>query len=319
MLTKKIIPVLPVIFIFALILTTWISPARAELENNGPYLEYFHDTVSGLYWFDPCTFNGDYRASIDMMAVHSGNWQWATSAQVDALVGQSAVAGSSLDDVMGVRSTTIASGGPRWLGYYAETVPDGWLAESSDTPDFALMTGSGSQSGAASMGAGAWLVSATDPAVTTAVLEDFGASGGYFHDLGTDFYWRDPSAFHGMSRAEVQTWISSNAGWRWATADEIYALLGKTSTDGTALDQILGNRLTTIANGGPRWVGFYDQASEPTGILIQAGVSPQFYLLSGGGTQAGAEGMGAGAWVVTESVPTSTEVRTWGDVKSSFR
>jgi len=319
MLISKASRILAVVFVLALMLFVGVPSARAELADLGPYSEYFHDTETGLYWFDPGTFYGDSRVGLDAMATYSGNWRWATSAEIDALVGCSSVAGSSLEDVMGSRLTTIGSGGPRWLGYYAEAAPDGWLAQSGDTPDFALMTATGSQGGAASLGAGAWMVSATNPATTTAVLEDYGTSGEYFHDLGTGYFWSDPAVFYGMSRAEVETWISTNAGWRWATAAEIYALLGKTSTDGTALDQILGARLTTIGSGGPRWVGFYDQATEPTGILIEASVDPQFYLLTSGGTQGGAAGLGAGAWVVNETGQAPAEVRTWGDVKSSFR
>jgi hypothetical protein len=319
MLIKRALFGLFIALSLALMLGTWTSPGLAELENCGHYGEYFHDTVSGLYWVDPEVFYGGYRTSLDHMATYSPVWDWATSAQIDALVGQSAATGFSLQDVLGLRITTIANGGPRWLGFYAEADPDGWLAESSDTPDFVTMTGSGYQGGAAAMGAGAWLVSSTDPTVTAAVLEDYGSSGEYFHDQGTDFYWCDPATFYGMSRAEVITWLGENSGWRWATAEEIYALLGKTSTDGTALVQIMGLRLTTVASGGPRWVGFYDQETEPTGILIQAGIDPHFYLLDTAGTQGGAGSMGVGAWVINEADPTPVAPTTLGGVKALYR
>lgn len=319
MLFKKFILGLSITFALAQMIGSSPSPAYAELENLGQYNEYFHDTVSGLYWFDPGTYYNHHRSGMDALATHSATWNWATSAQIDNLVGQSAATDFNLEDIIGPRITTIANGGPRWLGYYAETDPDGWLAESNDTPDFSTMTASGHQGGAASMGAGAWLVSSTNPTATCAVLEDYGDNGEYYHDLGTDFFWCDPATFYGMTRAEVETWLTENSGWRWASATEVYDLLGKTSTDGTALDQIIGLRLTTIANGGPRWVGFYDQATEPTGILIQAGVSPQFHLMDNAGTQAGAETLGAGAWVINEDDPTPANTQTLDGLKALYR
>jgi hypothetical protein len=319
MLVKKLLLGLSITLALALMIGVSPSPGYAELESLGQYNEYFHDTVSGLYWFDPGVFYSHHRSGMDSMATHSTIWNWATSAQIDDLVGQTAATGFDLEDIIGPRITTIANGGPRWLGYYAETDPDGWLAESNSTPDFATMTGSGYQGGAASMGAGAWLVSSTNPTVTGAVLENYGPNGEYFHDLGTDFFWSDPATFYGMTRAEVETWLAEHSSWRWASANEVYELLGKTSTDGTALDQIIGARLTTVANGGPRWVGYYDQAAEPTGILMQADVSPHFYLLDSAGTQSGAEALGAGAWILNEDDPTPTNTKTLGGLKALYR
>lgn len=310
---------LTVSFAVVLMLSFWVSPGYAELENCGLHGEYFHDTTTGLYWFDPVIFQGAYRGSIETTVTHSTTWNWATSAQVDALVGQTAATGFSLEDIIGIRFSTIGSGGPRWLAYYAEADPDGWLIQSSSSPDFNTFTDSGSQGGAAALGAGGWLVSSIDPSVATAVLENLGDSGEYFHDLDTDFYWCDPATFFDMPRDDVETWLGLNTGWRWATAEEIYVLLGKTSTDGTPLDEILGERSSTVASGGPRWVGYYDQAMEPNGILVQAGVAPHFDLLEVGGTQGNAGSSGAGAWIISESDPTPTETRSLGGVKTLYR
>lgn len=313
----------PSSFLFALVLVlsivAWAPPTCAELSDAGLNGDGFYDSSTGLYWYDPAVFYDADRAGTDAMVTHSSVWSWATSAQIDALVGAAAESGSDLETVMGTRWSTVTGGGPRWLGFHAGTDPDGWLIQSTDDPDFTTLTLSGSQGSAASLGAGAWLVSTIDPLGAAAVLEDHGGTGQYFHDLGTDLYWCDPSTFHGMSRAEIESWLTANPDWRWATSAEVYGLAGKSSTDGTALDQVLGERLTTVTGGGPRWVGLHADPAAPDGILLQADIGPDFYLMRSCGTQGAAESLGCGAWIVRSSDPMPVTQETWDGVKSLYR
>ncbi|MBM4132006.1 hypothetical protein FJ250_13430 [bacterium] len=82
----------------------------AEVTNHGAHGEFFHDTESGLYWLDPGLFAGQVRASLDLLPLHSNLWDWATGAQVEALVGRTAPAGVALEAVLGPRPGTRAPG-----------------------------------------------------------------------------------------------------------------------------------------------------------------------------------------------------------------
>lgn len=302
---------------FALSLLLAVAPpAGAELQNHGPYGEYFHDTVTGLYWFDPCAFHDQARITVDFLDAYSSVWSWAAQSEVEALMGQTAEAGSSLEDVMGLRRSTITGGGPRWLGFYFGSGDDGWLVQSDAGPEFATVTTTGPQASAYSLGAGAWFVSAVDPVTATAVLEDDGA---YFHDQSTDLYWMDPAEFAGYPRDGVVDWLSANTDWRWATQDEVFGLLGKTAVDGAPIEDVLGARQMTPTSGGPRWVGFYTLNGIVNGLLLQADIEPDFVIVSTGSTQANAGAFDAGAWLVSDIDPTSDEDASWGDVKRDFR
>ncbi len=297
------------------------SPAAGQLTDAGLNGDCFHDSQTGLYWYDPGYFAGQPRGSLDMMLSHSTTWRWATSAEIDSLVGKTCsdcIQDETLEDVMGPRFSTITSGGPRWLGFYAETDPDGWLIESNDAPNFVNLTDSGFQNGAAGMGAGAWLVSSTNPLETAATLEDLGENGEFFYDHATNLYWKDPAAFHDMTRVEMEDWLAANPDWRWATSDEVYALAGKSSTDGTPLDAVVGERFSTVTSGGPRWLGLYADSGS-SGILLQADIGPGFYVVTQCGPQVGAEALGAGAWMVRATDPTPVASKTWGDLKANYR
>ena len=299
-----------------LLLLSTVPPAGAEIVDHGPQGEYFHDTVTGLYWFDPALFHEQARVTLDLLADHSMVWGWALQSEVEALMGQTAVAGASLEDAMGLRRSSIANGGPRWLGYYFGSANDGWLVQSDDLPDFATITATSHQAGAASYGAGAWFVSAVDPVIATSVLEDH---GDYFRDLSTDLYWCDPSLFFGLSREEVATWLTTHTDWGWATRDEVFGLLGLRTAAGIPLEDVLGTRSSTIVNGGPRWLGYFAEDGVINGLLLQSGIADGFEILDTGSTQANAASFNPGAWLVSEVDPTPNEVESWGDVKRDYR
>ncbi len=149
-------------------------------------------------------------------------------------------------------------------------------------------------------------------------MANLGDAGEYFHDLGTDLYWCDPATFVGQTRDQVVDWLAAHAAWRWATAAEVYALLGKMSADDGLLTAVLGAAQFTIGNGGPRWIGYYAQATAPDGLLLESSFAPSFHLLTAGGTQGGVAGWNPGAWVVSDVDPTPVETTTWGAVKAGL-
>lgn len=142
------------------------SPAAAALIDHGAAGQYFHDTATGLYWYDPAQWVGETRAQMDAFVTASPHWRWASSAEIDALDGQSSLGGVPLESVMGARQYTLNGGGPRWLGYYAEVAPhDGWLVQAGGPPD--TINDTGFQIDAASYpgitGVGGWMVTRVDP------------------------------------------------------------------------------------------------------------------------------------------------------------
>jgi hypothetical protein len=302
------------------ILLTGLAHASAtELTDHGVQGESFYDAQTGLYWLDPAVLAVEGRESDDHLVQVSPIWDWATSAQVDALLGRTAPAGLALESIIGPRQFTLASGGPRWIGFHADAgPPNGWLIQSDDPPAFATVTESGFQGGAENWGAGAWLVSTSDP-VDAPRLVDYGDNSEYFHDLGTGLYWCDPATFVGQTRDEVGGWILAHSLWRWATADEVYALLARMTDDGGPLTAVMGAAQFELATGGPRWIGYYEQASQPDGLLLQASYAPSFHIVTAGGTQGGVAAWNPGAWVVSETGPTAAEPTTWGSVKAGYR
>jgi hypothetical protein len=307
--------------IITLTLLLIVAPCAqaGAVNDHGTHSEFFHAVESGLYWLDPGIFAGQTRASLDLLPQYSDLWNWATSAQVEALIGCVAPEGVPLEDVMGPRQFTIGNGGPRWIGYHAGTdAPDGWLVESSDAPDFRTVTLTGSQGGAAAWNAGAWLVAASDPAAAPR-LANLGDGDAYFRDLGTGQFWCDPATFAGQTREQVVAWLAAHPEWRWATAAEVYALLGKLAAGDVLLTGILGAPQFTIGNGGPRWIGYYDQAAQPDGLLLESAYAPSFHLMTGASTQTNAAAWNAGAWVVSDVDPTPVEATSWGTLKAAYR
>jgi hypothetical protein len=306
--------------VLALLLLASLPRAEAtDLTDHGVQGEYFYDVATGLYWFDPAVFAGQPRIIAETLAEHSLVWSWATSTQVEALVGRTAPVGLTLEAIIGPRQVSVGSNWPRWVGYHDSAVePNGWLIQSEDEPDFRTLSAAGFQGGAENWNAGAWLGAAADP-VAAPRLENLGDGGEYFHDLGTDLYWCDPATFVGQTRDQVGDWLLAHADWRWATAADVYALLGKMSTDDGMLTAVLGAPQFIIGNGGPRWIGYYAQATAPDGVLLESSIAPSFHLLTGGGTQSGVEIWNPGAWVVSDVDPTPVESTSWGAMKAGYR
>ncbi len=149
------------------------GPASAALIDHGVAGEYFHDTATGLYWYDPAQFVGQSRAEMDAYVAANPHWDWATSAQIQALDGQASSGGVDLEQVMGTRQYTLTGGGPRWLGYYDEPgQPDGWIVQANGSPD--IVSSTGFQHEAANspdiVGVGGWMVSRVNPVPEPHVL-----------------------------------------------------------------------------------------------------------------------------------------------------
>jgi hypothetical protein len=306
-------------YMFALLLLLHLAaPVAADLVDHGPNGEYFQDTETGLYWLDPMLVRSYVRTMPDLFATHADNWDWATSAEIDALLGQASQGGINLDLVIGDRFSSVGGGGPRWLGYHSlATEPDGWLIQSTNTPDFDEITATGSQGGAAAMNPGSWFVSSVDPVIQDR-LWDAGGSHEYFLDERTGFYWQDPANFAWQTRSAIQIWLEGNTDWRWATQAEVYALQGIHTHLDTDLEEIIGAP-QFFPTGGKRWIGFYDQAGIPDGLILGSTVDTGNAILINAGTQGGAETWGAGAWILTETNPTAVIPTRWGSVKALYR
>lgn len=134
--------------------------------------------------------------------------------------------------------------GYRWLGFYAEPDPDGWLVQTTNGPSYDTITATSSQSGAASLNTGGWFVSTVDP-VAAPRLEDAGDDGEFLVDHATGLFWRDPEHFVGLTRGEVETWLAGHPGWRWATAAEFYRLGCRLTVGDVQLEAVLGAWVVT--------------------------------------------------------------------------
>lgn len=171
-------------FLLLLVLPAATTISAGELTDHGPGGVAFHDHQAALFWLDPAVFLDAGRETVDRFVTHGDTWRWATSAEIDGLIGATSPEGSDLESVLGPRQSTVGSNGPRWLGFHAAAAPDGYLAQSHILPHSTLDE-TGFQNGAASLTHGAWLVATTDP-VGQPRLDHLGAATvAYFHDQAT--------------------------------------------------------------------------------------------------------------------------------------
>jgi hypothetical protein len=170
------------------------APAHAVLMDHGDNGEYFFDTESGLYWWDPATFVDDSKTEIDAFVAANADWKYASYVELLALIGQMSDAGQPLDEVMGPAQLLL---GPpsnrafRWVGYYdgicpvgpcAVPDPDGWNVQTvfdttvfPFTLDSSTIGSSGLQGQVETRPArGAWINSAVDPFPTVDEPADVG-------------------------------------------------------------------------------------------------------------------------------------------------
>jgi len=145
-----------------LVLTSFV---HAGLVNHGTDGEFFFNSDNGLYWYDPGEFVGMTRDEIDSFVSASSIWEWASSSQIDDLVGQSSSASEPLNTIMGPQQFNLSNGGYRWIGYYNSTVqPDGWVVQTSfPVNDTTIIASSSQQLSVARWDPGAWVVSKIDP------------------------------------------------------------------------------------------------------------------------------------------------------------
>jgi len=142
------------------------------LEDHGPNGRYFFDTTTHLYWYDPVEFLGMSRLAVDAFVQESPIWDWASSDQIDGLVGKETRDGSPLATIIGDPQFSSI----RWIGYYEDTsFPDGWLIQASNGDD--QITTSGGQGNVGTWNPGAWLVSTFDPLEFLPPSADFDTDG----------------------------------------------------------------------------------------------------------------------------------------------
>ncbi len=183
MFLRKLIAV-PVLFLSSL-------TANAALIDLGASGEYFRDTNSGLFWWDPANFVGQTKAQIDTFVSSNPNWKYASAAEIDGLLGQSSVGGIPLTDVMGAPqfiTFDINDGnGARWVGYFDETTadpglpgdPDGWNVQTvlgGGLNDLTTIGDTGFQNDVANWDPGAWINSRINPVPVPAAVWLFGTA-----------------------------------------------------------------------------------------------------------------------------------------------
>ena len=114
------------------------SNLHAELRDWGPDGQYFYDTDTGLYWWDPAEFVGWSYSDINAFVTASAIWKRASSDEIDALVGKSSEEGVPLTEVMDpyqFQTGALVDGiwyyGFRWIGYFENSPnqPDGRLVQ----------------------------------------------------------------------------------------------------------------------------------------------------------------------------------------------
>jgi len=309
---------------FALILSLAFilaMPATAgELSDHGPDGIMFQDDETGFTWFDPTVFLDISRAHAELFITASPVWRWATEPEIISLIGSTGIEGAALETIMGPRTSTIGGGGPRWTAFFAGTTPaDGALAQSSDDPDFNLISSTGTQSATYSMDHGAWMVATVDPVVQPRLDHLGSADVPYFFDEESSLYWQDPVTFEDMDRADIQSWIDANSDWRWATVDEVKGLLGKLTVGNVAPVDVLGAGQFNSGPGIVRWIGYCDGIAVTSAATLQMSNGAVLPLITIYSEQANAASWHPGAWIVSEVNPTPVTPNSLSKVKSMFR
>lgn len=201
---KSCLPALPVCL---LVLATF---APAQLEDFGPNGEYFRDTSTGLYWVDPDTFTGQSRAMIDAWVIANPAWRWATTTEVQALVGKSSTNGADLETIMGRRQFTLTGGRSRWVGYCGTGVGplDGWLVQAFSSVN--TLDAGGQQLGVATWNPGGWVVTTAPPPVgPTLTITQPGGSGSIQVDINGP---ANTPYFTAVSFDQMNV-VAPNQGW----------------------------------------------------------------------------------------------------------
>jgi hypothetical protein len=165
-----------------------------------------------------------------------------------------------------------------------------------------------------------WLAAILLPGSADAVLRNHGPAGEYFYDTETALYWCDPEQFVGWSRPEIDALVTSSPIWNWAQSSLIEGLNGQSSEGGAHLEEVMGPRQFTLGDGGPRWIGFYVQVSQPNGWIAQSYQDPGWNTITDTGWQHQVENWTHGAWLVSTVDPNviRNEQVTWGKIKSLY-
>ncbi len=164
------------LFLFGVICVLFTGTLlHADLLDYGVDGALFHDSKTGLYWYDPGTFTGWTLDEIDTFVHNYSLWNWAGNDQMEYLVGSMAAdSGSSLTDVLGDETYTSDSL-CYWVGfidpkdtYAAEGI--GSVAGLTGIQLYTTLQDDSVISG--TILCGAWLYSKSDPLEYTAPVPE---------------------------------------------------------------------------------------------------------------------------------------------------
>jgi len=71
--------------VFAMVLS-FAGVANAVLSDYGTSSEYFFDSITGLYWYDPVEFLGQTRAQVDQFITDNPDWEYGVKSDLDNFV-----------------------------------------------------------------------------------------------------------------------------------------------------------------------------------------------------------------------------------------
>ncbi len=306
------------VLFLSLTLVMTIPAVAGELSDHGPGGIMFQDDETGFYWFDPAVFLDISRDQAEDFVAASATWRWATEPEMISFMGSTSLGGVALESIMGARTSTIASGGPRWTGFFVGATPaDGALVQSDNTPDFDMITTAGTQGSTWAITHGAWMVATVDPVVQPRLDHLGSPDNPFFHDQATGLYWQDPANFAGDDRAAMQSWLDANTDWRWATYDQVKGLLGKLTVGDVPMSDVLGPEQFLGGVDIWRWIGYCDGIEADEAALLQVSSTTPL-LITSVDIQAGAATWNPGGWIVTDVNPTAVEARSLSGVKSLF-
>ena len=192
----------------------FVGVGNATLTNAGDQGEWFFDSLTGLYWYDPGAFSGASRDKVDSFVETSSVWQYATRSQILALFEayKAVEQSSTLYDIIGKPTGAVGIEGyggvlDAFEGFYAESGP-GSLAlyvEPRDNPTIFFPWMIPAERTLATSTSGAWLVAdrgssgsgVPEPSTLFLVAAGLVGLAGFKRARGTNWkngileYWND--------------------------------------------------------------------------------------------------------------------------------
>lgn len=151
---------------------TSFSVAKADLINAGDNGEWFFDSLTGLYWYDPFMFSGANRDQVDSFVQDHSLWQYATFAEILTLYDTYKVIDQNahLSEIIGQATGAIGIEGyggvlDGFEGFYAGSGSGSMelYVERRDMPTIFFPYMAPAERTVATSTSGAWLVANRDP------------------------------------------------------------------------------------------------------------------------------------------------------------